>query len=148
MKQTELKRRALRQAAGWLLCIAALGAAAAWSASRPDGIDEFKIAAGELRSQSAELQLLAAEADRRLPPRFLAAHAEQLGRGIESTQGEIGGLQPKPHLAAVKPPLQATARELREAARALQQRPRHPPALAAQPARTEALSHAEQALKR
>lgn len=148
MKQIERKRRALRQAAGLLLCIAAVGAAVAWLSSRPDGIDEFKVAAGELRSQSAELRLLAAEADRRLPPRFLGAHAEQLGRGIESTQGEIGGLKPQPHLAAVKPPLQATARELREAARALEQRPRHPSAGTAQLARTEALSRAEQALKR
>jgi hypothetical protein len=148
MKQIELKRRALRQAVGLLLCIAAIAAATGWSASRPDGIDELKIAAGELRSQSAELQLLAAEADRRLPPRFLRAHAEQLGRGIESTQAEVGGLQPQARFKPVKPPLQSVARELREAARALEQQPRHPAPAVAQPARTESLGRAEQALKR
>jgi hypothetical protein len=144
----DLHRRALRQAAALLLGAAALAALAAWARHRPDGVDDFKIAAGQLRSHSAELQLLAAEADRRLPPRFLRAHAGQLAHAVETTQQEVDALRPQPGLAPVKPPLQAVGRELAGAAQALQSHPRQPPAQAARPARTEALARAEQALQR
>ncbi len=141
-------RRARRQALGLL---AAMGAAALCTVafpSLPDGPVELKIAAGQLRSQAAELQWLADHADRELPPRFVRAHAHQLARSIEHSGAELASLRPAPPWQAVQPTLQPHAQALLASARWLQhlQAPSPEAATVALQAQADALSSAELAL--
>ena len=148
MSHSREKRHALQQAAGLLFLAAAAGATGGWWAARPDGPDEIRIAAGVLRSHSAELKLLSQQADRKLPPRFVRAHAGQLARVIEDTRDDVDGLKPSAAWLPLAGRLQPVARELAREARALQARPRtRVPEAAGEPS-TEALARTEQALKR
>jgi hypothetical protein len=145
-----LHRRAALQAAALAVLVAAGVACGVWQSRRPANADEVAIATGEVRSHSAELAVLAADAGRKLPPRFARAHVGQLGQSVARTADEVASLHPQPAVAAAAQALQSPLREIEAELRTA----RHAglPALAASAAaarqRTERLDRAEQALQR
>jgi hypothetical protein len=148
MSQASEMRRVLQQGLGLLAAAVACTAAGVWWASQPDGPDDIRIAAATLRSQSAELKLVSQAADRKLPPRFVRAHAEQLAKSIDNTRDDVDNLQPPPSWLPLAHRLQPVVRDLAREANALKARPRQPPSSADEEPRTEALARTEQALKR
>lgn len=145
-----LRRHALRQLCVLVSLLAAGGALLAWAERRPDGLDEIRITAGTLRSQSAELAWIADHAGGVLPPRFLRAHARQLDKAIDTTRDELAHLRPEAALRAVPATLEPHAQSLAIAVQAMQEP--GAPASAARPQalheRTEALAAVELALQR
>ena len=145
-----LTRRAAVQALALCALVVVAIAGGVWRGRQPAGVDELAIAAGEVRSHSAEMAVLAADGGWKLPPRFARAHVKQLGKAVERTDDEVASLDPTPSLAApaqeLHAPLQAIEAELRAAQRA------GLPALAASAAqasvRTERLRRLEQSLQR
>jgi hypothetical protein len=143
-----LHRKALAQAV-MSTALIALALAAAWSWSRrPAGLDELRIATAKVRSQAAEVALVQHEAGRRLPRRFVQAHAEQLLKALDE---EADSLDParfeRPHQPAVAA-LKSTHAQLEKELRALKDAPRadHEREAALNRGRAGALDAAEKAL--
>jgi hypothetical protein len=108
------RRRAARQAAICLLVLAAATAAAVVLHGRPDGRDEVKIQIALLRSQAAELALLANERSQ-LPARFVAAHSRQVLGNLERVHSDLGSLRLQDEdLLAMRRDAQRQASELME----------------------------------
>lgn len=149
-RDPQLIRRAAVQALALCALAVAVVMGCLWRARQPAGVDEVAIAVGEVRSHSAELAVLAADAGRRLPPGFAHAHARQLGKAVARTGEEIASLDPVPWLAATVRALHAPVQEIEAELRVV--RRAGLPALAASAAqareRTDRLERAEQALQR
>jgi hypothetical protein len=147
MTAASLRRRAVWQALGLIALVAGLSGTAAWWRLQPDGPDGVKVPISLLRSQSAELQLLAAaQAGHRLPPRFVTAHASQLAGAVDKAREQLRQLRPLPALAGLQAQVNLLGADLAGDVDGLQSHPRVPPPL--RPERTETLVHAEQALQR
>jgi hypothetical protein len=91
MKEPE-QTQAWRQAIACSVLVAIGVALAVAARHRPVGVDELKIPISLLRSQAAELVLLAQLAPR-APQRFVSAHSEQLTERIESARQDLESLR-------------------------------------------------------
>ncbi|HJV63644.1 MAG TPA: hypothetical protein VJ743_22030 [Albitalea sp.] len=98
MPRAPSSRPALRQALVLAVVLASAVAAGVIVERRPAGNDELKISVGELRSQAAELELLLAQDDSALPPRFVRAQATQLARAVDQSRQGLQDLRLQPAL--------------------------------------------------
>jgi len=86
-------RAARRQAAILAVCVVALAVAAAAFLRQPADENELKIPIAELRSQSAELDVLDRALARGLAGRFAQAHAGQLAQTVDRSRDELTSLK-------------------------------------------------------
>ena len=82
------RKNAVREALVVLVVIISVVAAVLIAQARPSGPDELRISIETLRSQAAELEVLLAQAQGDVPPRFAQAHAGQLKKAVDSARGE------------------------------------------------------------
>lgn len=108
-------RKAVHQAIGCVLALALVGAAALAISRRPAGADELRLPIAELRSQSAELELLRAQSAA-ASPRFAQVHAQHLAKAIDASRDELNAMQVEPALGEVRTAASALASQLAAAA--------------------------------
>ena len=108
-------RKAVHQAIGCVLAVALVGVAALAISRRPAGADELRLPIAELRSQSAELELLRAQSGA-ATPRFARVHAQQLAKAIDASRDELNAMQVEAALADVRTAASALASQLAAAA--------------------------------
>ena len=106
------RKNAVREALVVLVVIVSIVAAVLIAQARPAGPEELKISVESLRSQAAELEVLLAQAQAELPPRFAHAHAGQLRKAVDSARDELEGLKLEQGLETARSQAQPIAAQL------------------------------------
>jgi hypothetical protein len=135
------RKNAVREALVVLVVIVSVVAAVLIAQARPAAPEELKISVETLRSQAAELEVLLAQAQGDLPPRFAHAHAGQLKKAVDSARDELQALKLDQGLDAARSQAQPIAGQLAATVRRFSD-------VAVQPAPTSVeMGHARRSLK-
>jgi hypothetical protein len=106
------RKNAVREALVVLVVIVSVVAAVLIAQARPAGPDQLKISVETLRSQAAELEVLLAQAQGDVPPRFAHAHAGQHRKAVDSARDELEGLKLEQGLETARSQAQPIAGQL------------------------------------